>query len=43
MPVGTFTRLCGGRIDAATVADALEVTGDADLGQRVLDNIGYTI
>ncbi len=42
MPVGTFTRLAGGRL-AASAATGVEIRGDAELGQRILDNLAYTV
>jgi uncharacterized protein (TIGR03083 family) len=42
MPVPVFTRLGGGRITAAEAAD-VSISGDADLGRRIVDNLGYTI
>ncbi|CAN5895184.1 maleylpyruvate isomerase family mycothiol-dependent enzyme [soil metagenome] len=43
MPVGTFTRLAGGRIGTDEVTDRIKVTGDETLGHRVLTNLAYTI
>jgi hypothetical protein len=43
MPVGTFTRLCGGRIAGSDVADTIKIEGDDALGRRVIDHLGYTI
>jgi uncharacterized protein (TIGR03083 family) len=36
-----FTRLAGGRTGADT--SAVAITGDADLGRRVVENMGFTI
>ncbi|MBA2282978.1 MAG: maleylpyruvate isomerase family mycothiol-dependent enzyme [Acidimicrobiia bacterium] len=43
MPVGTFARLAGGRVDPASVADQVELEGDVELGRRVVDNLAFTI
>ncbi len=43
LPMLSFTRLAGGRLDAADHRDRVAITGDADLGGRVLANLGYTI
>jgi uncharacterized protein (TIGR03083 family) len=43
MGVVVFTRLCGGRVTPDQVSDQITVTGDAAIGQRVLDNLAYTI
>lgn len=40
MPVLTFTRLCGGR---GADPDTVTITGDHELGQRVVRNLAYTI
>lgn len=42
-PVLAFTRLCGGRAELDAVRDQVTVTGDEDLGERILANLGYTI
>jgi uncharacterized protein (TIGR03083 family) len=41
----TFTRLAGGRWtgDQARARGALEVSGDVELGQRVVDNLAFTL
>jgi len=41
MPLGTFTRLCGGRVspERATVT----VEGDQALGRQVVEALAYTI
>ncbi|MCU1375066.1 MAG: hypothetical protein JWO68_2352 [Actinomycetia bacterium] len=41
MPVGTFTRLGGGRVGAHDVW--VELDGDTGLGRRILENLAYTI
>lgn len=41
MPVLAFSRLAGGRADAAT--DQVEVEGDRELGDRVVANLGFMI
>lgn len=43
MPVGTFTRLAGGRIDPSSASAEIEIDGDAELAQRIVDNLAYTI
>lgn len=43
MPVIWFTRIAGGREDASEHFDRVEVTGDELLGQRILENLAYTI
>lgn len=43
LPLGTFTRLAGGRVDPATVRSSIEFDGDAELGQRIVDNLAFTI
>lgn len=43
MPVGTFTRLCGGRTTASAVAAQTQVDGDSALGRAVVDNLAFTI
>ena len=44
LPLSTFLALGGGRWDAdeARAAGGLEITGDTDLGARVLANMGFT-
>ena len=43
--LGTFIRLIGGRCAARgpRAQDVVDIEGDLDLAQRVLDNMGYTI
>lgn len=43
MPVGTFTRLAGGRVDPVTVWPGVDVAGDEALGRRITDHLGYMI
>jgi hypothetical protein len=43
MPAGVFTRLGGGRVDPRAVVPQIVVTGDTELGERVLANLAYTI
>lgn len=43
MPVGVFTRLGGGRVNAAAVAERVEIGGDESLGHTILANMAYTI
>jgi uncharacterized protein (TIGR03083 family) len=43
MPVVSFSRVAGGRNDAPEHAQRCEISGDAELGQRVLANLSYTI
>lgn len=43
MPVVSFSRVAGGRGDAPEHAERCEISGDAELGQRVLANLSYTI
>ena len=43
MPVGVFARLGGGRADPDTLRDQVEIDGDAELGERLIGNMAYTI
>ena len=43
LPVGVMTRLCAGRVELADLRDRIEVTGDLDLGERVVTALRYTI
>jgi hypothetical protein len=43
MPVVTFSRLAGGRLDAAAHVGLVSIEGDQELGRRVLENLAYTI
>jgi uncharacterized protein (TIGR03083 family) len=38
-----FTRLAGGRVAPATAAGQVELAGDTALGQRLIDNLAFTI
>ena len=43
MPFGLFMRLAGGRVDPAAHQSEVAVTGDAELGQRLVAALPYTI
>jgi uncharacterized protein (TIGR03083 family) len=43
MPAGVFARLGGGRADPDTLRDQVTIEGDTGLGQRLIDNMAYTI
>lgn len=43
LPLGTFTRLAGGRLDPATAASSIDYEGDAALGERIVNNLAFTI
>jgi hypothetical protein len=43
MPVIWFTRIAGGREDAAEHFDRVEISGDTDLGRTILENLAYTV
>ncbi len=43
MPAGVFARLGGGRGAVEPLAAQVEIDGDAELGQRIVANLGYTI
>jgi uncharacterized protein (TIGR03083 family) len=43
MPVGVFARLGGGRADPATLRPQVTLEGDAELGERLVANMAYTI
>jgi ubiquinone biosynthesis protein UbiJ len=38
-----FTRLLGGRTTAAQNVDAIEITGDVELGRQVVDRLRFVI
>jgi uncharacterized protein (TIGR03083 family) len=38
-----FTRLAGGRVAPAAATGQVELSGDVALGQRLVDNLGFTI
>ncbi|MGV9678133.1 maleylpyruvate isomerase family mycothiol-dependent enzyme [Nocardia sp. NPDC003482] len=40
---GLFARLCGGRVSAREHAEEIALSGDRELGQRIVDNLGFTI
>jgi uncharacterized protein (TIGR03083 family) len=43
LPLGTFTRLCGGRVRPEQVSDLVTVQGDEGLGGQVVAALAYTI
>lgn len=43
LPLGVFTRLCGGRIRARDAAEAITYRGDRALGQQIVDALAFTI
>ncbi len=43
MPVIWFSRIAGGREDAAQHLDRVEISGDVQLGNTILTNLAYTI
>jgi len=43
MPVGVFARLAGGRADPATLRNQVTLSGDEELGERLVTNMAYTI
>ena len=43
VPVVPFTRLCGGRAGAERYAPLVRISGDGELGGRVLASLAYTI
>jgi len=43
MPVGVFTRLCGGRLRADRAAAQIGVEGDAEIADRLIANGAFTI
>ncbi|SFS96242.1 maleylpyruvate isomerase family mycothiol-dependent enzyme [Saccharopolyspora flava] len=43
MPLGVFTRLCGGRVDPETVLSSVSFDGDEVLGERITRNLAFTI
>jgi uncharacterized protein (TIGR03083 family) len=43
MPAGVFARLGGGRADPATLREQVAIEGDAELGERLIANMAYTI
>jgi uncharacterized protein (TIGR03083 family) len=43
LPLGVFTRLCGGRVTPGSVAGQLTLIGDQDLGRQLIGALAYTI
>lgn len=43
MPVLSFGRIAGGRLDAAEHIERCTIDGEQSLGRRILDNLSYTI
>lgn len=43
LPVGVMTRLCAGRVGLDVLRDRIEVSGDLDLGDRVVAALNYTV
>lgn len=43
MPAASFARIAGGRLDAPAHVDQVALSGDRELGQRVLANLAYMI
>ena len=43
LPLGVFTRLCGGRIDPAAVLSAVSFDGDEVLAERIATHLAFTI
>jgi uncharacterized protein (TIGR03083 family) len=43
MPVAVFVRLAAGRCPPATLRDQVEITGDTEVGERIVSNLAYTI
>ncbi|WP_194834250.1 maleylpyruvate isomerase family mycothiol-dependent enzyme [Nocardia sp. XZ_19_369] len=43
LPAEVFVRLGGGRTSADEQLDAITITGDAELGQRLVHNLAFTI
>ena len=43
MPIVSFGRIAGGRLDAPEHRTLVEISGDEALGRSVLDHLGYTI
>lgn len=41
--VHTLTRLAGGRSNAPSLVDRVAISGDEELGRRLVENMGYTI
>jgi uncharacterized protein (TIGR03083 family) len=43
LPLGTFTRLCGGRVSPDQVSDLITIEGDQGLGGQIVGALAYTI
>jgi uncharacterized protein (TIGR03083 family) len=43
MPLGVFSRLAGGRADPGSLRGQVDIDGDVDLGERIVNNLAYTI
>jgi uncharacterized protein (TIGR03083 family) len=43
LPVGVMTRLCAGRAPLDELRERIELSGDVELGERVIANLTYTI
>ncbi|MCU1345444.1 MAG: hypothetical protein JWL70_1710 [Acidimicrobiia bacterium] len=43
LPVGLFTRLCGGRVSPEGAMDAIRMDGDLSLGRRIVEHLAYMI
>ncbi len=43
MPVGVMTRCCAGRVALADTRSQVDIVGDIELGERVLEHLNYTI
>lgn len=43
LPSSLFLRLAGGRVDAASVLDQVELHGDVELGRQLVTHLAYTI
>ncbi|RRO14282.1 maleylpyruvate isomerase family mycothiol-dependent enzyme [Saccharopolyspora rhizosphaerae] len=43
LPLGVFTRLCGGRVDPAEALPSVSFEGDEALGEHIAKNLAFTI
>jgi uncharacterized protein (TIGR03083 family) len=43
MPIGVFARLGGGRADPGLLIDQVTIDGDTEVGERIVNNMAYTI
>ena len=43
MPVGVMTRRCAGRVGPDELRDQINIDGDEDLAEKILENQSYTI